>query len=118
MNSFTEPRKIAHKILTIREDVSGEIIRDLGAVSIENDEAIRFATKWAKDGREEAQKSRKPSRMRSEGEATPLRDNNYMEFDVMVSKSQEWSIDIMASEHFIMLVGHYYYYYLIIVSNN
>jgi hypothetical protein len=31
---LTEPRKIAHQIVTVREDVSAEIIQDLGCIPV------------------------------------------------------------------------------------
>lgn len=80
-----EPRKIAHQIITVREDVSSEMIQDLGCIRLENEEAIRFASTWARDGRAAAEKSRKVTRMCEDDESTPKRDANYMDFNVMVS---------------------------------
>jgi hypothetical protein len=61
------------------------MIQDLGCVQLENIEAVRFATVWAKDGKEAAEKSRRMTRMCEQGEATPLRDGNYVNFDVMIT---------------------------------
>ena len=80
-----EPRKIAHKILTIREDVSNEMIEDLGCIVTENVEIVRFAKLWAKEGRETAGKSRKLTRIKSQGGNTPMRDKNYMDMDVLIT---------------------------------
>jgi len=81
-----EPRRIAHKILTVREDVSNEIIEDLGCVLTENAEIVRFATTWATDGREAAEKSRKLTRIRSQGGNTPMRDKHYTQLNVFVTQ--------------------------------
>jgi hypothetical protein len=81
----TEPRRIAHQIITVREDVGSEIIRDLGCIQLENDEAIRFACTWARDGKDVAEKSRKVTRMCEYDESTPRRDINYMDFNNMIS---------------------------------
>lgn len=80
-----EPRKIAHQIITVREDVSGEMIQDLGCVRLENEEAVRYASTWARDGIAVAEKSRKITRMREQDESTPIRDGNYMDFDIMIT---------------------------------
>jgi hypothetical protein len=61
------------------------MIQDLGCVRLENIEAVRFATVWTKDGKEAAEKSRRMTRMCEQGEATPLRDGNYVNFDVMIT---------------------------------
>ena len=61
------------------------MILDLGCVRLENDEAVRFASAWARDGVDAAEKSRKVTRMREQDESTPLRDGNYMNFDVMIT---------------------------------
>ena len=81
----TEPRRIAHQIVTVREDVGGEIIRDLGCIQLENEEAIRFACTWARDGKDVAEKSRKVTRMCEYDESTPRRDINYNGFNNMIS---------------------------------
>lgn len=86
MTVRTEPRKIAHRILNAREDVAGEMINDLGCISLENEEVQRYAGVWAKDGREAAEKSRKVTRMRGQGGSTPLRDRNYLGLSVFVSQ--------------------------------
>lgn len=81
----TEPRKIAHQIITVREDISGEMIQDLGCVQLENEEAIRYSQTWAREGIDFAEKSRKATRMTDQAESTPVRDSNYCDFDVMIT---------------------------------
>ena len=61
------------------------MIQDLGCVRLENDEAVRYASAWARDGLAAAEKSRKVTRMREQDESTPIRDTNYMDFDVMIT---------------------------------
>ena len=82
--SYVEPRKVAHQIITVREDVSSEMIQDLGCIKLENEEAIRYASTWARDGKATAEKSRRMFRM-DDGESTPERDLNYKNFDVMIT---------------------------------
>lgn len=80
-----EPRKIANQIVTVREDVSCEMIQDLGCLQLENEEAIRYATTWARDGLPAAERSRRITRMNGQSESTPARDTNYMAFDMMIT---------------------------------
>jgi len=91
-----EPRKIAHKILTVREDVSNELITDLGCILLENVEAIRFATVKAQEGVEAAEKSRRQTRMSYEGGCTPLRDRNYYDLSVLLTNA---AIDLVKSSN-------------------
>lgn len=69
----------------MREDVSGEMIQDLGSIRLENDEAVRYATTWVREGVISADRSRKITRMTGESESTPGRDGNYVAFDVMIT---------------------------------
>jgi len=78
-----EPRKIAHQLVTIREQVCNELIEDLKAIRNENNEAARFADLWTRASRAEAEKSRRPSRVNAEG--TPHRDRNYYDIDLLVT---------------------------------
>lgn len=89
-----EPRKIAHKLLTVREDVSNELISDLGCILLENVEAMRYATAKAHDGVEAAEKSRRQTRMSYEGGCTPLRDRNYNDLSVLLTNA---AIDLVKS---------------------
>jgi len=91
-----EPRKIAHKILTVREDVMNELINDLGCVLLENVEAMRYATVKAEEGKEKAEKSRRQTRMAYEGGCTPLRDRNYYDLSVLLTNA---AIDMIRSTH-------------------
>ena len=61
------------------------MIQDLGSVLLENEEAIRYATTWAREGLASAERSRKITRMTGESESTPCRDGNYVNFDVMIT---------------------------------
>lgn len=85
MSLILEPRKIANQIVTVREDVSCEMIQDLGCIQLENEEAIRYASTWAREGLPAAERSRRITRMNGQSESTPARDTNYMAFDMMIT---------------------------------
>lgn len=85
MTVKSEPRKVANQIITVREDVSNEMIQDLGCIQLENDEAVRFAKTWARDGLPSAEKSRKMTRMAGQSESTPARDESYVAFNMMMT---------------------------------
>eukprot|EP01038_Epipyxis_sp_PR26KG_P004139 gene4139-5893_t len=80
-----EPRKIAHQILTVREDVSNEIIRDLGSIKIENHEAVKYARNRISNGKEYAEKYRNVCRMGSQDGSTPLREKNFKDISVIIT---------------------------------
>ena len=61
------------------------MIQDLGCIQLENDEAIRYASSWARDGLPTAEKYRKITRMTGQSESTPARDANYMAFNMMIT---------------------------------
>jgi hypothetical protein len=61
------------------------MIQDLGCIQLENEEAIRYATTWAREGLAAAERSRKITRMNGQSESTPARDTNYMAFDMMIT---------------------------------
>ena len=61
------------------------MIQDLGSVRLENEEAIRYATTWAREGLASAERSRRMTRMTEESESTPCRNSNYVNFDVMIT---------------------------------
>jgi hypothetical protein len=90
-----EPRKIANQIITVREDLSCEMIQDLGCVRLENVEAIRFASEWASSGLIVAERSRKITRMTEQSESTPGRDGNYMVLNTLIT---ELAIDILKKD--------------------
>ena len=82
---YKDPRKIAHRILTVRENLCQEIMDDLGSIRNENNEAARIAGIYVKEGAEAARKSRRPTRMSDQQGSTPLRDKNFLNCDVMVN---------------------------------
>lgn len=61
------------------------MIEDLGCIQLENEEAIRYATTWAREGLPAAERSRRITRMNGQSESTPARDTNYMAFDMMIT---------------------------------
>jgi CRISPR/Cas system CSM-associated protein Csm2 small subunit len=61
------------------------MIQDLGCIQLENEEAIRYASSWARDGLPTAEKYRKITRMTGQSESTPARDMNYMEFNMIIT---------------------------------
>lgn len=79
-----EPRKIAHKLVAIREDISIELIEDFGCISLENKEAVKFANNWITSGKEYAEINRGVTRF-SDGSSTPFRGKTYKEMSLMVS---------------------------------
>ena len=80
-----EPRKIGHQILTVREDVSEEMITDLGCILLENKEAIRFANHKFNKGPDDAEVSRRITRMAGQDGSTPLRDKTYHDFSLLIT---------------------------------
>ena len=52
------PRKLCNQIIRERQTIIQEIIIDLQSVHDENQEAIRYATVWKEQGKEEAEKTR------------------------------------------------------------
>ena len=52
------PRKLCNQIIKERQTIIQEVIVDLQSVHSENQEAIRFATVWKEQGKEEAEKTR------------------------------------------------------------
>lgn len=80
-----EPRKIAHRILTIREDVSGELIADLKCIRSEHNEAQRYASEKMLEGKEKAEFNRRLTRNSEDEECTPLRNQNYHEISVYIT---------------------------------
>lgn len=79
-----EPRKIAHQILTVREDVSGELIKDLGCIKNENREAIIYAENKLAHGVEVAEKKRNMVRMGYLAGSTPLREKTFASSELLV----------------------------------
>lgn len=79
------PRKIAHQILTIREDIGGELMEDLRCVKLENAEVERFSSDWMLLGREAAERNRHLTRNTDNEESTPLRNKNYQQCVVFIT---------------------------------
>jgi hypothetical protein len=79
-----QPRKLAHQLLTIREDVSNEVIKDLNSIKIEHTEAMRYGTNLVASGKEYADKNRRDSRMRYQSGSTPLRDKTFTAVSTLV----------------------------------
>ena len=78
-----EPRKIAHKILAIREDISNELMEDFGCITLENKEAVKFANNRITSGVDYAEINRGATRY-FDGGSTPLRGKTYREMSLMV----------------------------------
>ena len=51
---YTEPRKVANQLITVRENVCEEIITDLFILQYENDDATIYATNYVSQGKEYA----------------------------------------------------------------
>jgi len=79
-----QPRKVAHQIVTVREDISSEIIQDLGSIKVENKEAVKCAQARMLHGKEYADKNRNPTRNSDMGGSTPLRNRNYNTCAILV----------------------------------
>merc|ERR1711998_108894 len=65
-----EPRKIAHRILTVREGVGKEMCKDLLSIPNSNAEVARYARTLVADGPIEAERSRRLTRIAHEGGST------------------------------------------------
>ena len=93
-----QPRKVAHQIITVREDISSEIIQDLGSIKIENKEAVKCAQARMIHGKEYADKNRNPTRNSDMGGSTPLRNRNFNTCAILVrivSPSQQPFISLL-----------------------
>jgi hypothetical protein len=95
MHTFTEPRKVAHQILTVREGIGKEITADLKSIRIDNAEAKRYAAQLLSDGAGEADKKRRPTRMSNEGGSTPLREKSHLEIITLV---MNLALDLVRAE--------------------
>jgi hypothetical protein len=92
-----QPRKVAHQIVTVREDVSSEIIQDLGSIKIENKEAVKCAQSRMFHGKEYADKNRNPTRNSDMGGSTPLRNRNYNTCAILVRNFIDYSLSLFIS---------------------
>jgi len=84
-NHDIQPRKVAHQIVTVREDVCSEIIQDLGSIILENKEAVKCAQLRQLHGIEYANKHRHPTRNSDMGGSTPLRNRNFNTIAVLIT---------------------------------
>ncbi|KAJ1436614.1 hypothetical protein B484DRAFT_393142 [Ochromonadaceae sp. CCMP2298] len=92
-----EPRKIAHRIVAVRENIMEELVQDLGTVRLENQEAIHFANAWINSNREVAEKSRGLTRFNTnnQGGSTPLRDNTYSDVSLLLTN---FALDLVKAD--------------------
>lgn len=79
-----EPRKIANQLVAVREDISGEIMRDLGSIRLENAASVKFANMWITKDRKYAEEHRDITRSQDSG-STPLRFKNFCECSLLVT---------------------------------
>lgn len=80
-----EPKKIAHRIVAVREDISNELMQDLCSIKLENQAAMKYANTWLTTSREEAETQRSMTRGGETEGSTPYRDRNFFECSVLVS---------------------------------
>jgi len=78
------PRKLCNQIIRERQTIIQEIIIDLQSVHDENQEAIRYATVWKEQGKEEAEKTRVLCREDYEGDCSPQREDNFVELTILI----------------------------------
>lgn len=78
-----EPRKLAHRIVSVRENVCQELLEDLSSVKLENDDAIRFSNNWINKGKQYAMEHRSITRMPG-GQSTPLRNRSFKDVSILV----------------------------------
>ena len=86
------PRNIAHQILTIREDICGELIGDLRSISLENTEIQRYCVVKMSHGGSVADQGRRMTRSDDHEESTPLRNKNYYECAIYITN---FAIDLV-----------------------
>lgn len=79
-----EPRKVAHRIISVREDVSNEVANDLATIKLENKESIKYAKLWLSAGKDYADTHRGLTRMGDRGGSTPFRERNYFDVSLLV----------------------------------
>lgn len=78
-----EPRKVAHQILMVRDDISNELLIDLNVVKLEHEESMKYCNTYLRDGPEAA--AREP-RWTGEvpGSSTPYRKANFYDCSFLV----------------------------------
>lgn len=79
-----EPRKVAHQIITVRDDISNEILSDLNCFKLENDEIERYCQLYTTESQDVAEKSRRDTFSIPSG-STPYRENNYFESSSLIT---------------------------------
>jgi len=79
-----EPRKVAHQIVTVRDDISGELEQDLICLQCEHEETERVCQACLTQSREAAEKSRRAGYSVKSG-STPYRAHTYFETSSLVS---------------------------------
>lgn len=79
-----QPRKVAHQLVTVRENICSELIDDIRSVKVENKEARLFAQHVLNYDRIYAENHRHTTRGSDLGGSTPLRNQNYNSAAVMV----------------------------------
>lgn len=84
-----EPRKIAYKLVQISETIAKELLVDLKTVDNEHEEATRYCRTLLAEGKEVADKSRKPVRLNFEDNdenGTPFREKNWGQIGFLITK--------------------------------
>ena len=81
-----EPRKIANRLITVRQDISEELLNDLGSVLYEHKEVSRYVRDLMVRGHEDAEKNRKMTLMTGQSSGTPLRDRNYADCSHLITE--------------------------------
>lgn len=87
-----EPRKIANRLITVRQDISEELLNDIGSILYEHKEVVRYVKEQTFKGKEEADRGRKMTRMQGQSNGTPLRERNYADCSHLIT---EVTMDIM-----------------------
>eukprot|EP01035_Chromulina_nebulosa_P017437 gene17437-22989_t len=90
-----EPRKLANQIVSVREDISNEMIVDLGCIKLEHIEAVRYAHIRVKNGEEEAERLKKLTRLGSPSGSTPYRERSYYDFAILLTNV---ALDVIKGE--------------------
>lgn len=84
-----EPRKIAYKLVQITETITKELLVDLGTVDNEHSEASRYSSVYIAEGKDVADKSRKPVRLHFEDNdenGSPFREKNWSQIGFLITK--------------------------------
>jgi hypothetical protein len=84
-----EPRKIAYKLVQISETITKELLIDLATIENEHFEASRYSSVFIAEGKEVADKSRKPVRLHFEDNdenGSPFREKNWGQIGFLITK--------------------------------